>query len=110
VYFVYRTHYEGPLSRRVRRLPDAGVLDWFRRGWGCADGRDWVTAELDGSVYGLASIFDHARTEGLPRPETVDELRTLLHEHLYVEGGPDYIRLDEHSLRVRTDDDVVELA
>ncbi|MEU7874796.1 hypothetical protein [Dactylosporangium sp. NPDC049140] len=110
MYFVYRTHYEGPLSRRVRRLPDASVLDWFRRGWGCDDGWDWVAAELDGYAYGLASIFDDARTEPLPRPETVDELRTLLHEHLYVEGGPDYIRLDEHSLRARTNDDEVELA
>lgn len=110
VHFVYRTHYEGPLSLRVRQVPDAGVLDWFRRGWGCDDGWAWVEAELGGAVYGLASIFEAARTEGLPRPDTLDELRTLLHGHLYVEGGPECIRLDEHSLRVRTDDDEVELA
>ena len=33
MYFVYRTHYEGPLSRRVRQLPGGSVLAWFRRGW-----------------------------------------------------------------------------
>ncbi|TDC86111.1 hypothetical protein E1193_00080 [Micromonospora sp. KC606] len=61
-------------------------------------------------MYGLDSIFEAARRERLPRPETADQLRVLLHEHLYVEGDEDSIRLDEHSLRVRTDDDEVELA
>ncbi|MEV4510338.1 hypothetical protein AB0K00_15390 [Dactylosporangium sp. NPDC049525] len=110
MHFVYRTHYEGPLSRRVRQLPDRSVLEWFRRGWGCDEPRDWVEAELGGYVYGLGSIFEAARTNGLAPPQTVDELRTLLHAHLYVEGDADFIRLDEHSLRVRTDDDEVELA
>ncbi|GAB3831486.1 hypothetical protein [Dactylosporangium cerinum] len=110
MYFVYRTHYEGPLSLRIRRLPDRDVLDWFRRGWDHDAPRDWIEAELGGPVYGLASIFEAARSHPLARPETVDELRTLLHEHLYVEGDADYIRLDGQSLRVRTDDDEVELA
>jgi hypothetical protein len=110
MYFVYRSHYEGPLSRRVRQVPDRSVLEWFRRGWGCPAPRDWVEAELGGPVYGLASIFEAAGAKGLVPPETVGELRALLHEHLYVEGDSDWIRLDEHSLRVRTDDDEVELA
>jgi hypothetical protein len=110
VYFVYRSHYEGPLSRRVRQVPDHGVLEWFRRGWGCPAPWDWVEAELGGPVYGLASIFEAAGAKGLAPPETVDELRALLHEHLYIEGDSDWIRLDGHSLRVRTDDDEVELA
>jgi hypothetical protein len=44
----------------------------------------------------------------LPRPVTVDELRELLHEHLWVEGDDkaDSIRLGGHALRVRTDDEV----
>ncbi|GAA2702006.1 hypothetical protein [Actinoplanes palleronii] len=110
MYFVYRSHYEGPLGKLVRRLPDATVLGWFRRGWDCAGPRAWVVGELGVHVYGLSSIFEAARRHQLPRPETTDQLRTLLHEHLYVEGDRDYIRLDEHSLRVRTDDDEVELA
>ncbi|GAA4609221.1 hypothetical protein BJY16_007224 [Actinoplanes octamycinicus] len=110
MYFVYRSHYAGPLSKLVRRLPDATVLDWFRRHWTRPDPHAWIEAELGADVYGLHTIFDAAREHRLPAPETTDQLRTLLHRHLYVEGDADFIRLDEHSLRVRTDDDEVELA
>lgn len=60
----------------------------------------------------MNSIFDEARKRHLPRPDTVDHLRDLLHEHLYVEADDkaDYVRLGEHALRVRTDDDEVDLA
>ncbi|GAA3227507.1 hypothetical protein ACFO1B_22185 [Dactylosporangium siamense] len=109
-WFVHRSPYDGPLSKRVRRLTDASVLDWFRRGWPRPDPRAWVRAELGGDVYGLDSIFVAAREHGLPRPRSTGELRDLLHAHLYVEGDEDHIRLDEHSLRVRTDDDEVDLA
>ncbi|MEV0136206.1 hypothetical protein AB0H83_48235 [Dactylosporangium sp. NPDC050688] len=108
--FVYRTHYEGPLSLRVRQIPDASVLDWFRRGWDCDDPWDWIDAELGGHVYGLGSIFEAARANGQSPPQTVGELGTLLRAQRYVEGGTDDVRLDEHSLRVRDDDDEVELA
>ncbi|MET8083300.1 hypothetical protein [Micromonospora sp. NPDC005237] len=110
MHFVYRSHYEGQLSKRVRRLPDETVLNWFRRGWDCDDPESWVENELGGDVYGLDSIFEAARKHGLSRAATTSELRELLHEHLYVEGDEDFIRLDDHSLRVRTDDDEVELA
>ncbi|MGM1060081.1 hypothetical protein [Saccharothrix sp. Mg75] len=109
MYFVYRSHCEGPLGKVVRRLPDETVLAWFRRGWGCADPEGWVRDELGADVHDLDSVFRAARELGLPRPEDDAELRVLLHEHLYVEGDDD-IRLDEHGLRVRTDDDEVELA
>ncbi|GAA4228912.1 hypothetical protein FHR32_007889 [Streptosporangium album] len=110
--FVYRSHYEGPLSKRVRRLPDATVLDWFRRGWAAVveEGHDtemWITAELGGPVYGFGSIFEAARRDALAAPGTWQELRDLLRRHLYVEGE---VRADELSVRVLTDDDEVELA
>ncbi|MGI5153092.1 hypothetical protein ACQEVC_43105 [Plantactinospora sp. CA-294935] len=41
--------------------------------------------------------------------QTLDELRELLDEHLWVESD-DPIRLDERGLRVRTNDDEVDLA
>ena len=110
MHFVYRSHCEGQLSKRVRRLPDESVLNWFRRGWHCDDPESWVENELGGDVYGLDSVFEAARKHGLSRPATTSELRELLHEHLYVEGDEDFICLDDHSLRVRTDDDEVELA
>jgi hypothetical protein len=86
------------------------MLDWFRRGWNCDDPQAWIDSELGGDVYGLDSIFEEARKRNLPQPQSIDELRELLHEHLWVEGDDDFIRLGEHALRVRTDDDEVDLA
>ncbi|GAA3975307.1 hypothetical protein GCM10023085_67240 [Actinomadura viridis] len=108
-YFVYRTHYEGPLSKRVRRLPDASVLDWFRRGWtavvdGGQDAWRWVDDDLGGEVYGLASVFEAARVHAVKAPRTWRELRDVLQEHLYVEGE---VLVGEHGVRALTDDDEV---
>jgi hypothetical protein len=114
MYFVCRWRYESPFSKRVVAVPEITVLDWFRRGWDHSDvdPYEWVDRELGGNVYGLDSIFDRARKRNLPRPDTIDDLRGLLHEHLYVEADDkaDYIRLDGYALRVRTDDDEVDLA
>ncbi|WP_326557225.1 hypothetical protein [Micromonospora sp. NBC_01796] len=112
MYFVCRWREESPFGKRVVTVPDATALDWFRRGWDRDDAYDWIGRELGGDVYGLNSIFEEARERNLPRPETVDELRELLNEHLWVEGDDEgtFIRLGEHALRVRTDDDEVDLA
>lgn len=110
MHFVSRWREESPFSKRVVTLPDTTVLSWFQRAWNCEDPWTWIEADLGGPVYGLDSIFDEARKQNLPRPETVDELRDMLHEHLWVEGDNDYIRLGELALRVRTDDDEVDLA
>lgn len=112
MYFVCRWREESPFSKRVVTVPDATVLDWFRRGWDHDDPDEWIDRELGGVVYGLDSVFEEVRERNLPRPETVDELRELLNEHLWVEGDDegDFIRLGEHALRVRTDDDEVDLA
>ena len=101
IWFVYRTHYEGPLSKRVRKLAAPSVLAWFqkaieKRGKG-------VDEELGGRVYGLDSLFEDEHDV----PKSVAALRELLDEHLYSEGD---IRVDAHSVRVSTDDDEVELA
>jgi hypothetical protein len=112
MHFVCRWLEESPFSKRVVTVPDATVLDWFRRGWEHDDPRGWLDSELGGPVYGLESIFEEVQERRLPRPESVDELRGLLDEHLWVEGDDEgtFIRLGEHSLRVRTDDDEVDLA
>lgn len=107
--FVYRSPYEGILGKHVRRLPDATVLDWFRRGWteAAADPRAWVKAELGAEVYGLDSIFEEATERSLPSPGSMSELRKLLKRYLYVEGA---VKVDDHSVRASTDDDEVPLA
>ena len=105
--FVYRSHYDGPLSKRVRVRPDASVLAWFQRGWYERDHDQWLAAEVGDDVYGLHSIFDAAREHDLAVPRTLDDLHRLLTEHLYVEGE---LRMDARTLRVLTDDDEVALA
>ncbi|MEV5767458.1 hypothetical protein AB0L34_23235 [Micromonospora sp. NPDC052213] len=112
MYFVCRWREESPFSKRVITVPDATVLEWFRRGWEHDSPDAWIDSELGGNVYGLESIFEEVRKRHLPRPESVDELRELLNEYLWVEGDDEeaFIRLGEHALRVRTDDDEVDLA
>jgi hypothetical protein len=136
VWFIYRTPYEGPTGTRVWRLPDRTVLGWFQRVWGATADEDyfdsesdayrWVTqhlaAELGGDVYGLNSLFitdpdpdrtkDPVRDRHGPLPaSTWQELGDLLDRDLYVEGDPARnIRVDQHSVRAKTDDDEVDLA
>lgn len=108
-WFVYRSPYHGVLGKHVRRLPDATVLDWFRRGWveSAPDPDAWIEAELGVEVYGLHTIFDEVGCQSLPAPATMAELRRLLKKHLYVEGK---VTVDDHSVRALTDDDEVPLA
>lgn len=115
--FVYRSHKAGVLSKRVVKLPASSVLEWFARHIAEAASAgdvdrigDAVRDELGGFVYGLSSLFDAAKEHALAPPGSTDELRALLREHLYVEGGPENIRVDDHSVRVLTDDDEVRLA
>ena len=111
IWFVYRSHYEGPLSRRIRRLDAPSVLEWFARMINearTADDLDKLyEAELGGRVYGFGTVLEAAAEHSLRAPTNIAQLEKLLKKHLYVEGE---FRLDEHSLRVSTDDDEVELA
>ncbi len=111
VYFVYRSHYEGPSGKHVRALEAESVVGWFQGVWERAkaaeDAAAWVEAELGTSVYGFASLFEAARDESLPPPKTDRVLKSYLEEHLYVEGE---VKYKPHVLQVLTDDDEIELA
>ncbi len=109
MFFVQRWREETPLGHRVTAVPGVSVLDWFRSGWGVDDPQSWVESQLGCDVYGLDSIFERVPERGLPRPSTMDELRALLVEHLWVESDDDP-RVGEHSVRVRTNDDETDLA
>jgi hypothetical protein len=54
VYFVYRSHYEGPSGKHVRRLDADSVLGWFQAVWerakGAEDTSEWVKTELGCNV------------------------------------------------------------
>lgn len=114
LYIVYRGHREGHLSKRVRRARGSSVLEWFQAAWHQAGKTDdlegWVAEVFGGHVPGLASFFEDVIDEGLDAPDTWQELNELLQDHLYVSGGSDAIRQSAHALRVRTDEDDMEVA
>ncbi len=114
IWFVYRTHYEGPLSKRVRRLAAPSILAWFQakieEARTSLSPRDVGVAELGGPVQGLGSLFEAAHTHSLHTPKTTTALRKLLADHLALPGGDDSIQLDAHSVRIRTADEQVALA
>src|SRR6267142_424510 len=99
--FVYRSPYVGPLGKRVVSLRDESVLAFFQRGIRATADKDpsaWLKKELGCDVYGLESFFreiheggdedadDDEDGSGFTIPGTLKELRSLLDEHLYVEG------------------------
>src|SRR5262249_47162243 len=107
----YRSHYEGPSGKHVRRFDADSVLGWFQQVWETAkqagDAAEWVQSEIGTSVYGFASIFEAAREHDLSPPTSDRKLKSYLEEHLYVEGE---IRYKPHAIQVLTDDDEIELA
>lgn len=114
IWFVYRSHYAGPLSRRVCRLDAPSVLAWFQDriadARGAARPAEVADVELGGSVHGLGTFFEAVKKHQLPAPKSISALRKVLREHLRVDGGPDDLRLDDHALRVLTGDERVKLA
>ncbi|MFC7246675.1 hypothetical protein ACFQO7_29695 [Catellatospora aurea] len=109
MYFVERSRLDSPLSKLVLHLPETTVLGWIQRAWHHEDPLGLLDAELNGGPYGFDTIFEAIEEHSLPCPQTLDELRELLDEHLWIESE-DPIRLDGRGLRVRTDDDEVDLA
>jgi hypothetical protein len=111
VYFVYRSHYQGPTGKFVRRFDDPSLLAWFRKRWrGIADpyaSRDYAEEVLGCRVYGFSSLFGAIAENDLPPPATAGELAEVLEEHLYVESE---VRCRPHVIQALTDDDEIELA
>ena len=114
IWFVYRSHYEGLLSKRIRRLAAPSILQWFQdkitEARTSLTPADIADADFGGTVHGFGSLFEAAKKDSLHTPKTTAALAKLLREHLHIEGGPENIRVDEHSLRVLTSDGQVELA
>lgn len=123
VLFVYRTPYDDPSCKRIRKLKGASVLDWFQRAFRGASrwkpspepylpydehGSNWELRTCGGHVYGFSSFLQKARELNLPTPGSWQELAAFLQEHLYVEGRSPVV--DEETVRVLTDDDELELA
>jgi uncharacterized protein (TIGR02996 family) len=110
VYFVYRTTYNSPLEKHVRRFDDDSVLAWARRVWRpIADGAtafQYAEALLGGlDVHSFGSVFTGLAEDGGAPPDSMAAVRRGF-EHMYtneVSHGP-------HHLQLMTDDDETEMA
>ena len=49
---VYRSHYEGPLSKRVTQMPGQSILGWFQRAWTEVSPEKWAEAAVGGQESG----------------------------------------------------------
>lgn len=87
VWFVERSRVDSAFSKLVFHLPETTVLGWFQRIWHEEDPDALLTAEIGGGPHGLDSIFEAIEEHHLPRPRTLDELREVLHEHLWIESA-----------------------
>ncbi|MEV0136435.1 hypothetical protein AB0H83_49435 [Dactylosporangium sp. NPDC050688] len=109
MWFVERSRVDSPVGKLAYHVPGTTVLAWFQRAWHHEDPQALLDADIGGGPYGFDSIFEAIEEHRLPCPQTLDDLRTTLNEHLWIESD-DPIRLDERGLRVRTNDDEVDLA
>jgi uncharacterized protein (TIGR02996 family) len=109
VYFVYRTTYNSPLEKHVRRFDDDSVLAWARRIWQPIEGHrafDHGLALLGGlQVYSFGSLFKGIAEHGTPPPEDMDGVAAGF-EYLYTNE----VQHGRHHLQLLTDDDETEMA
>lgn len=103
IYFVYRSHYNTPKLNLVKKFETASILDWFKQNWHVADSE----AALGCAPYGFDSLYCAIDKKKIAPPETNEDLRKILDEHLYVEGE---ILFEPKFIQVLTDDDELEMA
>jgi uncharacterized protein (TIGR02996 family) len=112
IWFVYRSPYDGPASRHVKRLegPDT-LLGWFRSIWRAIPDMKESAAYAHGLfgtyVYSLGGIFSRIAREGLPPPETDDDLHGALESEMYIGGE---FKATRDTIQVLTDDDELTMA
>jgi uncharacterized protein (TIGR02996 family) len=109
VFFVYRSLYNSPLEKHVRRFDDDSVVAWARRVWGpVASDRAFDRGkELLGGleVYSFGSLFDAEREALSGPPEDMDQVAGWF-GNMYC----DEVLHGPHHLQVFTDDDETEMA
>lgn len=114
IWFVYRSHREGPLGKRVRRVAAASILAWFQAK--VEEARISLTphrvadADLGGPVQGLAALWEATKQQSLHTPKSTAALSKLLQEHVHATGHADDVRADAHSVRVLSSDEEGEAA
>lgn len=113
IWFAYRSPYDGPLSKHVKRLDGAEtLLGWFRSIWRAIPDSKKASAYtkklLGTKVYCFASLFQRIAEDNLAAPATVAELHGILQNVFYL-GGGEYRGTDD-TIQIATDDDDFGLA
>jgi uncharacterized protein (TIGR02996 family) len=117
VYFVYRSHYQNPGCKHVRRFDAETVLDWFRSIWKPIPAvnqhakrkdpaYDYAEQLIGRHVYSFGSLFTHIAERNWGPPENAADLYGYLEEALYINEMND----GPHHVEVLTDDDELEMA
>jgi uncharacterized protein (TIGR02996 family) len=107
VFFADRSFDLGPTGKYLKRFEDDTVLGWFQRHWEhlAINDRDQaderLTEVLGCDGWFLWNPFRLAAEEGLPPPQTAEELLDLLRQCL---GDGDFV-LSPHCLQVLTEED-----
>jgi uncharacterized protein (TIGR02996 family) len=113
IWFVYRSPYDGPMSKHVKRLDGADtLLDWFCSIWEAIPDRDEASTHardlLGTDVYCFGYFFVRIAEENLSPPTSVEELHEAVENTFYI-GDGEY-RGTPDTIQIATDDDEVGLA
>ncbi len=109
VYFVYRSHYQGPSGKHVHRFDADTILDWFRAHWKPLDEEaadEYARKLLGCRVYSFGRLFVGIAEHSVAPPKTMRELAGHLQSFLYVNE----MRSSPHTVQIYTDDDELEMA
>jgi uncharacterized protein (TIGR02996 family) len=111
IWFVFRSQYDGPLSKHIQRFDGADtLLDWFRSIWRPIPDLDTACQlgeELLGTyVYSFGSFFIRIAENSLPVPDSMKQVHECLESALY---GGEYRGTDD-TIQVLTDDGSSSLA
>lgn len=110
VTFVYRSYYEHPTGRFVRRYEESSLPEWFANRWHGAtedDAYEMAKGWLGCGVYGAGSIPQAIAESDAPAPTSDDALADFLSRFDYPEGE---ILVQPGAIQVATDDDEIDLA
>ena len=111
VTFVYRSDYDNPSGKFVRRLKETTILEWFQKNWelGTVEIGDdqWLgERELGRRVYGFWYLFEQIAERKTPVPQSNKQLCATMHELGYPEG---FIHFEANAAEAFTDDDELDL-
>jgi uncharacterized protein (TIGR02996 family) len=109
VWFVYRSHYDLPLTMHVKRFEEATVLEWFQKYWGRTGTDKEIqehTRELLGcEAYGYWYFLKKLGEDNVPPPRTIAQMRNGL-DRWSVEGE---VLVEPHAVQALEDDDELQM-